>query len=105
MNGVHIQTKGPIRHWNLQTDHFDAYHVSDLELTEFELLGAGGTIGNEVCTIVLLVFSLCIHPHISIIIYLTISVYIICENGYNCILEAYVAKKVLVQTTYYHNID
>ena len=48
-----IQTKGPIRHWNLQTDHFDAYHVSDLELTERELIGAGGTIGNEVCTIVL----------------------------------------------------
>ena len=53
MNDVHIQTKGPIRQRNLQTDHSDAYHVSDLELTEFDLICAGGTIGNEVCTILL----------------------------------------------------
>ena len=90
---MHIQTKGPIRHWNLQTDHSDAYRVSNLELTEFELIDAGGKIGNEVCTIVLYVLSLCIHSHISIINILNYEWVYKCENGSNCILEAYIATK------------
>ena len=41
-----IQTKGPIRQ---RVTEEDVYKISELELTEFELMASGGSIGSMVC--------------------------------------------------------
>ena len=43
-----IQTKGPARHIVTEGD-LNVYKVSELELTEFELMASGGTIDSVVC--------------------------------------------------------
>ena len=43
-----IQTKGPIRQMVTEED-LNVYKVSELELTEFELMASGGSIGSMVC--------------------------------------------------------
>ena len=43
-----IQTKGPIIQRTTDED-LDVYKVSELELTEFEFMASGGSIGSTVC--------------------------------------------------------
>ena len=43
-----IQTKGPIIQRTTDED-LDVYKVSELELTEFEFMASGGSIGSMVC--------------------------------------------------------
>ena len=43
-----IQTKGPIIQRVTEED-LNVYKVSELELTEFELMASGGSIGSMVC--------------------------------------------------------